>query len=284
MNTLIFNGYQIRAPWGAIYPAQYIGDKSSMLENQDLIISHKKEALPWPISNGYFNQQDDCKPLQYCFELTPNNLVNLRVKTISIFNTRPANAIGIKVEKRFFNDLESKATIYNKFNLNVRNSTPWMQTVKAEIGQKEIAGKKANPKILEYFKASKFWGTDDSGGQNAWCGSFVAWVMKENGHSPVKSAYRAKEWLNFGKKLKTPIYGAIGIKSRKGGGHVAFVVGKSQDGEFLFMLGGNQGDQVKVSKYKASVWDTFVVPSNYNPALDSLPVYTKQAAISGSES
>jgi hypothetical protein len=56
---------------------------------------------------------------------------------------------------------------------------------------------------LYSFKASKFWGTDDSGGKNAWCASFVAWVMKKNSYAMVENAFRAKAWTSFGKKSKT---------------------------------------------------------------------------------
>ncbi|MBO0155285.1 TIGR02594 family protein, partial [Vibrio parahaemolyticus] len=82
------------------------------------------------------------------------------------------------------------------------------------------------------------------------------------GITPVKEAYRAKEWKGFGKNISEPIHGALGIKSRKGGGHVAFVVGKSPDGRHLYMLGGNQSNQVNIAKYSIDVWDKFVVPSN----------------------
>lgn len=166
---------------------------------------------------------------------------------------------------------------------NVGNKVPWMTTALKEVGQAEVTGKKANPRILEYFKASKFWGTDDSGGSNAWCASFVAWVMKENGHVAVESAFRAKAWSSFGKKISDPIYGAIGIKTRRGGGHVAFVVGQSSDGKYLFMLGGNQGDMVQVKKYPLSVWNTFVVPANFNADDINLPVYSKPATTAGRE-
>lgn len=160
---------------------------------------------------------------------------------------------------------------------------PWMVTALKEVGQAEVSGKKANPRILEYFKASKFWGTDDSGGRNAWCASFVAWVMKQNGYVAVENAFRAKAWSSFGKKIKDPVYGAIGVKSRRGGGHVAFVVGQSLDGKYLFMLGGNQGDMVQIKKYPLSVWSSFVVPANFNMDDIDLPVYSKPAAIAGRE-
>ncbi|MBZ9611045.1 NlpC/P60 family protein [Rheinheimera maricola] len=159
----------------------------------------------------------------------------------------------------------------------------WLKTAEAEIGQKEVAGTAANPRILEYFSAGKFWGTDDSGAKNAWCGCFVAWVMKQHGFEPVKNAFRAKEWVNFGKQISTPVSGAIGIKSRSGGGHVAFVVGQSADGSHLYMLGGNQGNSVQISRYKKDVWDHFVVPASYNTDNTTLPIYTGSADNAGSE-
>ncbi len=162
-------------------------------------------------------------------------------------------------------------------------SLPWMNTAKREVGVAEVAGKKANPRILEYFKSSKFWGKDDSGASNAWCASFVAWVMRQSGYAPVAKAYRAKEWAKFGKKINAPVYGAIGIKRRKGGGHVAFVVGKSRDEKYLYMLGGNQEDRVQVKRYPLNVWDTFVFPHGFDTTTMTLPVYTKPATNAGSE-
>jgi uncharacterized protein (TIGR02594 family) len=160
----------------------------------------------------------------------------------------------------------------------------WMKTAFGEIGVKEVAGKtRANPRILEYFEAGKYWGKDDSGAKNAWCGCFAAWVLKQNGYTPVKKAYRAKEWKNFGKTIAKPLYGALGVKSRKGGGHVSFVVGQNKKGDKLYMLGGNQDDKVQVSEYDLDVWEAFVVPSTFDTTKGSLPVYKDQAAAAGKE-
>jgi len=108
--------------------------------------------------------------------------------------------------------------------------------------------------------------------------------MKENNYSPPSNAFRAKEWKKFGKTIADPIYGAIGVKSRKGGGHVAFIVGKSKDGKYYYMLGGNQSDEVNITKYNKDVWETFVVPKDYETINKSLPIYSKEAKNEGSES
>jgi uncharacterized protein (TIGR02594 family) len=159
----------------------------------------------------------------------------------------------------------------------------WIDSAQAEIGQREISGPTANPRILEYFKASKFWGEDDTGGQNAWCGSFTAWVMSQHGFIPPKNSFRAKEWLKFGQLLDKPVYGAIGVKMRKGGGHVAFVVGQSLDGARYYMLGGNQGDSVNVTEYVATAWSGFVFPPG-TVSSTTLPIYDGVAGQAGSES
>ena len=166
-----------------------------------------------------------------------------------------------------------------------RSLPAWMTTAIGEIGVAEYAGMhNANPQILEYFKAGKYWGTDDTSAKNAWCGCFAAWVMKENGIDPVAKAFRAKEWKNFGKTINPPVYGALGIKSRRGGGHVSFVMGQNKAGNKLFMLGGNQDDQVKISEYDKDVWDTFVIPTDYDETGGTLPVYTNSADAAGQES
>lgn len=165
------------------------------------------------------------------------------------------------------------------------HGAPWMKTAIGEIGVAEVAGStRANPKILEYFKASKYWGTDDSGAKNAWCGSFAAWVFQKHGYNPVNKAFRAREWKNFGTTISKPLYGALGIKSRTGGGHVSFVLGQNKAGDKLFMLGGNQDDKVQVSQYPLSVWETFVVPANFDQKKGVLPVCENAAEACGKES
>lgn len=251
------------------------------------------------------NKPNDVKAVQTVL----NQLLSLipptrRLAVDGKLSLRPENSKTVAAIKRFQNTVEGMMRPHGRIDVNGKthkkinesllkhgvplhtrptSSLPWMVIAKREIGQAEVTGKKANPKILEYFKASKYWGSDDSGASNAWCASFVAWVMKQSGFSPVAEAYRAKKWAIFGQKIKAPVYGAIGIKGRKGGGHVAFVVGQSRDGKHLFMLGGNQEDMVQVKRYPLNVWDSFVFPRGYDTSKITLPVYTKHAANAGRE-
>lgn len=168
--------------------------------------------------------------------------------------------------------------------LLVRYSAPWMLTARGERGQKEVPGVEgANPRILEYFTATPVPHSDDSGETDAWCAAFVSWVMKQHGYDPPARPSRALAWESFGQAITDPVYGAIGIKSRDGGGHVAFVVGKSADGKQLYMLGGNQRNSASIAQYERSKWHSFVFPPGCSASAESLPVYKGDAAAAGSE-
>lgn len=181
------------------------------------------------------------------------------------------------------NSVHTQLALTNPAPTSADLGAPWIATAEREISQKEVVGAKANPRIMEYHKASKHWAKDDSGKLDAWCGSFVAWVMLQHGLPTPKESYRALEWAQYGSKLKAPVYGAICVKSRSGGGHVAFAVGQSRDGKDYFVLGGNQNDEVNIKKYAATVWDAFVFPPGA-VAGTSLPVYKGTAENAGRES
>lgn len=108
--------------------------------------------------------------------------------------------------------------------------------------------------------------------------------MVKSGYSAPAAAFRAKAWSLFGRKTKRPVYGAIGIKTRQGGGHVAFVVGQSSDGRYLYMLGGNQNDEVNISRYPKNVWTDFVLPWGYDASRDGLPILRNAVVAAGRES
>lgn len=135
-----------------------------------------------------------------------------------------------------------------------------MSVVKLEIGQKENTSKtEHNPRIIEYHSTTGKFKTDEI----AWCSSFVNWVMEEAGYKGTGSA-SALSWKNWGKSTGGEIvYGAIAvIDYGKGKGHVGFVTAVDGD-NVTVLLGGNQSDQVKESKFKTSAISDFRVPENY---------------------
>lgn len=126
---------------------------------------------------------------------------------------------------------------------------PWLNIARREIGQKEMKGIHLNnPRILQYHAATDLKATTD---EVFWCYSFVNWCMKETGIAGTNSA-AAIDWVHWGKS-SGPKVGAITVLRKKtGGNHVGFLLTETQD--FYKLLGGNQGDQVKISDYYKTFW------------------------------
>lgn len=123
------------------------------------------------------------------------------------------------------------------------------EIAKGEIGTKEVHGDPDNQRIVEYHQATSLKATDD---ETPWCSSFVNWCFKQVGIPGTGSA-AARSWLKWGMTVDIPQEGDLVIFRRGSSptaGHVAFFV-KSQ-GTLVYVLGGNQSDQVKVSAYKRS--------------------------------
>ena len=143
------------------------------------------------------------------------------------------------------------------------NSTlEYINIAKGETGTVEWHGEADNPEVMKYHHSVATWFEDD---ETPWCASYVNWVMEEAGYTTVNSA-RALDWLKFGQESE-PVFGAISVKTRYNkegqavGGHVAFLV--AEDKDYYYMLGGNQADSVKISKYRKQGWRGFRVPLDY---------------------
>lgn len=149
----------------------------------------------------------------------------------------------------------------------------WINTARKFLGLREIKGSRHNPAIIKmldalgkYGNEAKAWWRDD---ETPWCGVFVGYILGESGRYVVKEWYRAKEWVSPDMtKLDAPAYGSIAVLSRTGGGHVGFVVGKDANGNIM-LLGGNQGDMVKISPFAASRIDGYYWPSRW---IDGAPM------------
>jgi len=134
----------------------------------------------------------------------------------------------------------------------------WMKIGLNELGVKEIHGNKHNPRVVFYHSFTGKYSTDEI----PWCGSFIAMCMRISGIEPPKLAERALSWLSFGKSSNGPKIGAVAVKGRRGGGHVGIVV--SIDGNYLYVLGGNQGDEVNIRKYRIDAFIDFRIPREYH--------------------
>lgn len=158
----------------------------------------------------------------------------------------------------------------------------WIDHAFRHIGMKEIPGPKHNPAILQWIRKLKGWFTDD---ETPWCGTFVAHCLQEAGLSIPKNWFRAKEYSSYGtacSKSAIP-FGAIGVKSRVGGGHVFFIVAQSRDGQTVYGLGGNQRNMVNITSFKLSELDAVRWP---DPSLKqlALPIADNSAALNAQAS
>ncbi len=112
-------------------------------------------------------------------------------------------------------------------------------------GIKEIHGGEHNPVILGWAKEV---GVDSYYKQDEipWCGLFMAVCVKRAGFNVVNAPLAARNWSGFGIQQKEAMLGDVLVFTREGGGHVGIYIG--EDKECYHVLGGNQGDQVKVSR------------------------------------
>jgi uncharacterized protein (TIGR02594 family) len=123
-------------------------------------------------------------------------------------------------------------------------------------GIEEVGGQVDNPQLMAMLKLDNSWPQND---EVPWCSAFanyICWLC----HLPRSKDLRARSWLNIGRGIPLDEAEAgdiVVIKRGKGDqpgpdvidapGHVGFYAGMF--GEFIEILGGNQSDTVKVSRY-----------------------------------
>lgn len=119
----------------------------------------------------------------------------------------------------------------------------------SQIGIKEFTGKKDNPEVLKYFNGIGFDGNKLKD-ETAWCSAFVNWIAFQM-HLPMSGKLNARSWLSVGEKVDTPEIGDVVVFWRENKnswkGHVAFYI--NENNGFIYVLGGNQNNQVKISAY-----------------------------------
>lgn len=127
------------------------------------------------------------------------------------------------------------------------------------IGEKEVGGGMDNPLVLAMLRTDNKWPEND---EVPWCSAFVNFVCKLL-RLPRSKDLRARSWLTVGKGIHLdqaePGFDVVVLKRGSGDqpgpevtdapGHVGFYAGRF--GEFIEVLGGNQSDTVKVSRYPA---------------------------------
>jgi uncharacterized protein (TIGR02594 family) len=161
----------------------------------------------------------------------------------------------------------------------------WLEEARKDIGLREIEGADTAPLIRKWLVELGAWWNDD---ETPWCGTAVAAWMRRSGIQPPKHWYRARGWLDWGHAVSWPVVGAVVVFAREGGGHVGLVAGRDELNR-LWVLGGNQGNEVKLSLFDPKRVLGFRVPAT--PAgsiamsnLGPLPLYASaDAAVSRNE-
>ena len=116
----------------------------------------------------------------------------------------------------------------------------------SQYGIKERQGGE-NYEILKYFREIGF--PEIKEDEVPWCSAFMNWCMMKAG-LPITKNLAARSWLGWGMKVMVPEIGDIAV-FRRGTtgwqGHVGFYI--QNDGAYVWVLGGNQSDEVKISRY-----------------------------------
>jgi len=128
--------------------------------------------------------------------------------------------------------------------------TDLLLAILADYGLKEVDGPQSNPEIIAMGKDLGFDIADDS--TTAWCSLAMNYYAKKCGYE-YSGKLDARSWL----KLPLPI---IVLKPQLGDlvvfwrespeswkGHVALFI--AQDGNIVYCLGGNQGNQLSIAGY-----------------------------------
>ncbi|WP_272659205.1 MULTISPECIES: TIGR02594 family protein [unclassified Providencia] len=155
----------------------------------------------------------------------------------------------------------------------------WLIEAKKEIGVSEhtVAGSQA---VDQMWIDSKLRGLVGTARKVPWCAGFVNAMLERAGIRSTRSD-SSRSYLAFGTVLNEPAYGCVVVFSRSGGGHVGFVVGKTESGQ-LMVLGGNQSDAVNIKSFSLDRVTGYRWPSGL--PVDTRPLPVGDAALSVKES
>lgn len=117
-----------------------------------------------------------------------------------------------------------------------------------DFGLTELPGARSHPRIQQAINLAASW-LDKDDSKTAWCGCIMGLWFKELGLTPPKEHYRANEWKQVGKMvlLSEAQQGDVVVMDREGGKHVALF--SKMKGDLIYLLGGNQNNQVNVSAF-----------------------------------
>lgn len=129
----------------------------------------------------------------------------------------------------------------------------WLGIARGELGVHETPGPVANARITAYHATTTLRANSD---EVPWCSAFVNWCIEHSGEKGTRSA-AAASWLHWGIECEPQEGCVVVIRQKQAGAdkatgsatgyHVGFWL--SQTPTHMEILGGNQSDSVKVSKF-----------------------------------
>jgi uncharacterized protein (TIGR02594 family) len=136
--------------------------------------------------------------------------------------------------------------------LEVDGAPAWLNAGLKLQGTQEKKGRRSNPVVLQMFEDvghEEITNTD-----TPWCAAFVGAMLERNGIRCTK-ALTARSYLKWGVEIDDPRPGCIvvmwrGPRDDGFSGHIGFFI--REEGDYIWMLGGNQGDAVSVAKFRKS--------------------------------
>lgn len=126
----------------------------------------------------------------------------------------------------------------------------WLEAAWAELGQREVAGRAANPRIRAYFRDAKR--PETLSDEVPWCAAFLGACLERAGIAGTGSLM-ARSYLGWGEPIEKAKLGAVAVLSRGSDpalGHTGFLIGGTDAN--VVLLGGNQNDAVTVHAFPRS--------------------------------
>ena len=156
-------------------------------------------------------------------------------------------------------------------------------------------GNPGNPRILETYKiCGNAYTRDSSSMAYAWCAAFVSWALYTAGiplgqGTPTMSSQGWGRWggeVDWRDTKNIRKWDVVIFKSKtRSGGHIGFIQEITTNG-VIKVLGGNQGNNAKVSNYQFNSTSQYVksVRRNWSvPSAYDVPIDGTAAAVAGSD-
>lgn len=122
----------------------------------------------------------------------------------------------------------------------------WLLLARSLIGEKEIAGGKDNPFILNCFSYTTF-PKDEAHDEIPWCAAFLCKILEDSGYASTRNA-AAESYLTYGEASEL-IPGAIIVFKWSSGDHHVTLLDHVIDSNLIACTGGNQLNQVMTRSY-----------------------------------